>query len=113
MLRSTAFVAFVICLAACQPAELDLTLVNATPGFIQDAHVEFDGFRSIGGSFSPGISKTHGGIRRRLPEQVRVTWRDAEGNPFAREVTIPAEARRAREVEVRINGDGSVAVLPR
>ncbi len=103
-------IAFLIVLVACGASEFDLTLENGTSGPIDDAHVRFNGFTSLGGSFNSGIRKTHGGINRPLPAEITVEWRSAEGQSYSRQISVPENVRSACEVLVRINQDGSVTV---
>ena len=103
-------IGLLIVVFACGTPGFDLTLENGTAGPIDDAHVRFNGFTSLGGSFNSGIRKAHGGINRTLPAEISVEWRNAEGQHFSRRITVPEDVRSAPEVLVRINQDGSVTV---
>ena len=45
---------------------------------ISDAHVQFGGFQSIGGEFNPGAAKTHLQLRRPIPHEATVVWRETK-----------------------------------
>ncbi len=95
---------------ACGLSAFDLTLQNGTSHFIYDAHVEFDGFRSVGGVFASGAAKTHMGVKRSVPPAVTVVWRDVDGKTFSRQVQIPPKYRSATEIVVRINDDSTITI---
>mgnify|MGYP000120737298 CR=1 FL=1 len=104
------WIALLLVLFACGASEFDLTLENGTSAPIDDAHVRFNGFTSLGGAFDSGIRKTQGGIIPSLPAEITVEWRNAEGKPYSRRITVPEDVRSASDVLVRINQDGSVTV---
>src|SRR5438105_4977490 len=106
----------------CATVEYAVEILNDTGVMIDDAHVTFEGFQSVGGSMPNGISKMHMGISREIPEAVQVQWRlnpggvmGDPGRPLQQvTVHIPPALRdhlTARDVLVfAIHRDGTVTV---
>jgi hypothetical protein len=71
-------IGLVVC-PGCAPAlEYDIELANDTGAPIDDAHVVFEGFQSVGGSIPPAISKVHMAVTHEMPDTVEVQWRPFE-----------------------------------
>lgn len=66
----------------------DIELHNGTKQLIDDAHVSFGKFKSIGGSIPPGISKQHMEVNRTLPDTATVEWRTADGVLHHKDVAL-------------------------
>jgi hypothetical protein len=98
---------------ACGPAGFHLTLKNGTTHDIYDAHVEFDGFRSLGGVFGAGTAKTHVDLNRAIPSEATVVWRNPDEQSFSKRVVVPANLRSAEELVFTIHEDATVSVSDR
>ena len=90
--------------------QYDIEIKNSTGRFIQDAHVRFDGFESIGGTLAPDAKKVHGGIRRPLPAVVDVVWASDTGERHDVRVAVNLPAHFIGVVAFEIAADNSVAV---
>lgn len=82
-----------LCCAALRPPYAIL-IENSTGQLIDDAHVYWEGFKSVGGAMSPGADAGHAFIRSPLPPRVMVRWRTPDGVTHREEVEIPEGVRR-------------------
>jgi len=82
----------VCCVAVRSPYEI--LIENSTGLLIRDTHVSWEGFKSVGGSMSPGATAGHAFIRARLPPRVMVRWRTPDGVTHREEVEIPESVPR-------------------
>jgi hypothetical protein len=71
-----------------------ITIQNSTGVRIDDAHVSWDSFKSVGGSFNPGVHKAHRFITVPLPLRVAVRWRTQDGVDHWQEVDVPKDLPR-------------------
>jgi hypothetical protein len=99
----------------CYGESYSVSVRNMTQATITDAHVSFDGFRSIGGTVDPGIYKSNVDVQRPIPEEATVEWRTSDNVSHRRVVKVRSAvpARFRGEIFFEIMPDGTVKVVPR
>jgi hypothetical protein len=110
-MRFLACLAVVLTGLACEARRVDVTIKNATPELIYEAHIESGDFESMAGDMNPGVSKTHKGITRELPKHVNVHWRNSAGRRFSRRVAVPDLGYGKLVFEIRADSTVKVSVL--
>jgi hypothetical protein len=103
----------VLSMLACASVQYAVVLRNSTSEELDEVHVSYGDFRSIGGVLPPGIEKGEGGVPVPIPDRALVTWRDAQGKLHS--VAVPVKsvlpgAFRSGEIYFDIQPDGSVLV---
>ena len=105
------------CLAAsvaCGQNDYGIAIRNLTTREIHDAHVTFEGFRSVGGGIEPGLYVVHMQVGRPIPESAVVEWKTG-GIQKRRSVQVrdAVPPRFRGDIFFDIMPDESVQVIPR
>lgn len=106
-----------ICIALatqCARREYGVAIRNMTTNDIEEAHVTFDGFRSVGGGIEPGLYVVHMDVGRPVPESAVVEWK-AGGTRRSQTVRVRdvVPSHFHGDIYFDIMPDGSVHVVPR
>jgi len=101
-----------LCAGCSQLDEYDILIKNVGSKGIDDAHVCFGEFRSIGGILSPGRGKLHGNPEHPIPEKATVEWRTEDGVMHREEVEVLKHIPKGfrGDIQFEIDDDNSVTV---
>ena len=90
-MRPIAITALILWITCAGGTEYSVILRNTTSQMIDDGHVSYGAFKSIGGVIPPGAFKEHSGILRSvrpIPEEATVQWRTADGVMHSKTVAV-------------------------
>lgn len=93
--------------------EYGIAVRNMTPNVITEAHVTFDGFKSIGGVLDPGIYAVTYETARPIPQSATVEWRTHDGHLHSRVVAIDVPSGFGDRIFFEIMPDQTVRVRAR
>lgn len=98
----------------CTSNDYGVAIRNMTTSDIEEAHVSFDGFRSVGGGIEPGLYVVHMEVGRPIPESAVVEWKTG-GSQKSQTVRVRdvVPSRFHGDIYFDIMPDGSVQVVPR
>ena len=65
-----------------------VVIVNGTTNVIDDSHVRFGTFESVGGYLRPGKKATHNFVPVPIPEIASVVWKTPNGESHVKEVQV-------------------------
>jgi hypothetical protein len=101
------------CQTMSQTPTYSVVIVNGTTNTIDNAHVRFGQFESIGGYLRPGIKKTHSFVPIPPPEKALVVWTSQDGKSHEETVEVlkilPKDFND-EDIIFTIQEDGNVAV---
>jgi hypothetical protein len=86
--RGLILVGLLIANSCATTTRYSISVVNSTSEKIEDAHVYYDGFRSIGGSLTPGQRKSHVFVPKPVPAVAIVEWRTTDGHLHRKSVAV-------------------------
>ena len=87
-----------------------VVLNNTGKQELNDAHVSYGEFESVGGVLVPGAVAGHGGISHPLPERATVQWRTPDGTLHSKEVAVRSQLPKGFRGEVWFQIDDSSGV---
>ena len=76
------------CQTMSQTPTYSVVLINGTSNTIDDAHVRFGQFESVGGYLRPGIKSTHRFVPLPPPEKALVVWKSQDGVSHEKTVEV-------------------------
>ncbi len=97
--------------------DYNVVIKNVGKQGIEDAHVTYGQFRSVGGVLSPGLYAGHGHPEYPIPTVATVEWRTADGQLHHKDVEVKklVPKRFRGDIQFEISDDDAVTVriIPR
>ncbi len=101
----------------CFVEDYNVVIKNVGKLSINDAHVLYGSFRSVGGIISPGSEAGHGNPEYRIPGVATVEWRTADGKTHRKDVEVkklvPKGFHGDIQFEIADDDTVTVRVIPR
>ena len=89
----------------------DVSIKNISKLVLDDAHVSYDNFYSIGGVLPPGIEKIHGNPNYPIPDKATVEWRTKDGIFHKKEIDLTRISKDfSGEIRFEIDDSNNVAI---
>lgn len=111
MLVTRRFLVLLIVSVGCA-REYGIAIRNMTPQVITDAHVTFDGFKSVGGVLDPGIyAVTY--ETGQIPTSAKVEWRTHDGQLHSQVVPVSVPSNFAGRIFFEIMPNQTIRVRAR
>ncbi len=108
---------FLLMIGGCGVEDYNVVIKNIGKQTINDAHVKYDEFRSVGGVLPSGIYAGHGNPEYPIPETATVEWRTEDGVMHRQEVAVkklvPKGFRGDIQFEIADDNTVTVRVIPR
>ncbi|MDD4870754.1 MAG: hypothetical protein PHR77_09360 [Kiritimatiellae bacterium] len=117
LLLTTGVLFGVLLIGGCRVEDYNVIIKNVGKRTIDDAHVIYGEFRSIGGILPSGIYAGHGHPEYPIPEKATVEWRTEDGQMHRKDVDvkklIPKRFRGDIQFEIADDNTVTVRVIPR
>lgn len=106
-----------VLMGGCGVEDYNVVIKNVGERRIENAHVVYGEFRSIGGVIIPGSQKGHGHPEYPIPETATVEWRTEDGVMHRQDVQVktlvPKRFRGDIQFEIADDDTVTVRVIPR
>jgi len=113
-LISSALVLFVLISGCVNRSSYNIVLKNSGGSEINDAHVSYGDFTSVGGILSSGIEATHLHPDAPIPAHATVQWRTADGVLHKQDVDVKSKLppHFSGDIYFVIDSTNNVTVVP-
>lgn len=103
-------------LGGCGVEDYNVVIKNVGTRTIDDAHVLYGQFRSIGGILPPGIYAGHGHPEYSIPSKATVEWRTEDGVMHRQDVEVKSRIPKGFhgdiQFEISDNNTVTISVIP-
>lgn len=90
----------------------DVAIKNIGKIEITDAHVSYNGFKSVGGYIAPGTDSVHMNVQIPLPNEVNIQWRSKNGVMHNKIVSLKNHKKKFKgKISFLIDDNNNVEVV--